>query len=210
MEDINIKQKVKELRKFYGQTEPSQLANYLGIELIFSANLRNVLGMYTKINQVPFIFINENLAESVQKLVIAHELGHAILHSDEIKEDLFINDDLSNLGQKVVISYEHEANLFAAFLLINQTELKDLSTQNLSLIEISQALSICPELLIYFFRAARKDARLARDCRVKLPHLYRLINQQQSISFWRNYSSSGNKQPQAEYLPMKKDANSEC
>lgn len=199
MKDIDIKQKVKELRKFYGQTEPIQLANYLDIELIFSTNLRNVLGMYTKINHIPFIFINENLAESVQKLVIAHELGHAILHTNEIKEDLFISDDLSNLGQKLIISYEHEANLFAAFLLINQAELKELSEQNLSIIEISQTLSICPELLIYFFRAIRKDASLARDCRIKSSHLYKLINQQQSINFWQNYRSSGNEQTQAEY-----------
>lgn len=199
MKDINIKQKVDELRKFYGQTEPIKLANYLGIELIFSTNLRNVLGMYTKINQAPFIFINENLSESVQKLVIAHELGHAILHSDEIKEDLFISDDLSNLGRKLIISYEHEANLFAAFLLINQSELKELSDQNLSIIEISQALSICPELLIYFFQALHKDEKLAKDCRVKPSHLYRLINQQQSINFWHNYRSSGNEQAQTEF-----------
>lgn len=59
-----------------------------------------------------YIFINENLSEPETQMVMAHELGHAILHRKE--NCYFIRNQTLLLNSK----NEKEANLFAAELLI--------------------------------------------------------------------------------------------
>lgn len=184
MNAIEIKQKVDELRNFYGLAEPEKLAIYSGVQLLYSSNLHDVLGMYTQVNRCPFIFINERLATAVQKLVIAHELGHALLHGSILQQDIFTSTDLSRLGQKFIIDYEHEANLFAAFLLIKQKELFEFTEQGLSLYDIAKALNLCPEIICYYYRAMRNDHKLSAKNNISRTNL---MNMQQTISFWQNY-----------------------
>jgi Zn-dependent peptidase ImmA (M78 family) len=59
-----------------------------------------------------YIFLNENLEESERRMVMAHELGHAILHRKE--NCYFIRNKTLLLTSKL----EAEANIFAAELLI--------------------------------------------------------------------------------------------
>lgn len=187
MDAIKIKQKVDELRKFYGLAEPNKLAIYSGIQLIYSANLQTVLGMYTKVNGYPFIFINDKLDETMQKLILAHELGHALLHSNEIEQDIFTSNDLSSLSQKIIVNYEKEANLFAAFLLINQESFKESIEQGMSLEQIAKCLCICPEIIMYYCRALRNEPSLLAIYDMSLVQLKNLANIQQTVGFWQNY-----------------------
>ncbi len=63
------------------------------------------------------IFLNENLSESELRFVIAHELGHAILHPRQncyfIRNRTFLSAD----------RIEVEANTFAVELLVPDTEI---------------------------------------------------------------------------------------
>ncbi len=61
-----------------------------------------------------YIFINSELSEFEQRVVCAHELGHAILHSSKKFE--FMLDRTSLIRKSRV---EEEANLFASWLLFN-------------------------------------------------------------------------------------------
>ena len=85
-----------------------------------------------------YIFLNQNLSEYETRLVMAHELGHAIMHRKE--NCYFIRNKTLLLNSKIEI----EANIFAAELLIPDDiirENRDLTTQQLSrLLGYEQAL----------------------------------------------------------------------
>jgi Zn-dependent peptidase ImmA (M78 family) len=68
-------------------------------------------GFYTRIFEYPYVVINSEKPWPWQRAIAAHELGHALLHNDG---HTFLAT--SNFVTRSKI--EHEANLFAATLLI--------------------------------------------------------------------------------------------
>lgn len=107
-----IEKKVLSLVRKYNQRDPFLLAKKLGIDVIEN-DLGEVYGYYTQINRIKFILINSNLSESEKRFVVAHELGHAILHSKIAIPCLM---HLKNIND---IKIECEANRFAVQLLID-------------------------------------------------------------------------------------------
>lgn len=107
-----IEKKVLSLVRKYNQRDPFLLAKKLGIDVIEN-DLGEVYGYYTQINRIKFILINSNLSESEKRFVVAHELGHAILHSKIVIPCLM---HLKNIND---IKIECEANRFAVQLLID-------------------------------------------------------------------------------------------
>ena len=93
--------------------------------------------MYKYIRKNRVIFINEDLSEEQQNFVLAHELGHAILH---IKSSCFCYGLNVNNYKK-----EYEANFFAAQLLINNCDEKIL--KNLSENELASYFRVPIELI---------------------------------------------------------------
>lgn len=107
-----IERKVLSLVRKYNKRNPFLLAKKLGINVIEN-DLGEVFGYYTQINRIKFILINSNLSESEKRFVVAHELGHAILHSKITTPCLM---HLKNINE---IKIECEANKFAVQLLID-------------------------------------------------------------------------------------------
>ncbi|WP_197034510.1 ImmA/IrrE family metallo-endopeptidase [Streptobacillus canis] len=106
---MSIKQVVDEIVDTYRTNDPSSIAKKANIEVMYR-ELGNIKGFYKKMGEMKFIAINDDLSEFMEKMVLAHELGHAFLHDDdaiEFKEN-FIN--ASSFLEK-------EANTFAAYLL---------------------------------------------------------------------------------------------
>ena len=78
---------------------------------------------------------------TAKRIVLAHELGHAILHSSE--QIYFIREyTLFPIGP-----YECEANKFAAELLIDDDEFKEISYEPISY--IASVLGVNEELVEY-------------------------------------------------------------
>ena len=77
---LNIKLRVLNLIARHRTRNPFKLARLLNIEIVYE-DLGEVRGFFKKILRRKFIFINNKLSEFDQKLVCAHELGHAVLHS---------------------------------------------------------------------------------------------------------------------------------
>ena len=107
-----IEKKVLSLVHKYNQRDPFLLAKKIGINLIEN-DLGEVFGYYTQIKRIKFILINSNLSESEKRFVVAHELGHAILHSKITTPCLM---HLKNINE---IKIECEANKFAVQLLVD-------------------------------------------------------------------------------------------
>ena len=110
---MNIIKKVKSLKRKYKTNNPFLLCESLNIK-IFIKDIGFVKGYYKQILRKKYIVLNEKLDGLSMKIVLAHELGHAILHKKEI--NLMKETFMFPKNSKV----EKEANQFAAELLLDE------------------------------------------------------------------------------------------
>jgi Zn-dependent peptidase ImmA (M78 family) len=100
------------LAQKYQTRDPERIAREEGIDVIYLL-LQAIHGMSFSLGLHKFIIVNSSLPEIVQKLVIAHELGHFILHPEG--NFLFI------LHQTLFYSkHEHEADMFSFQLIFGE------------------------------------------------------------------------------------------
>lgn len=112
-----MKNVIEELFSEYGTLEPFQLAEKMGIN-IFHHELGKVNGYYMMYNDVPNIVINKTLPRHFQTFVVAHEIGHAVLHPNV--NSLLLQDTMYPIGRR-----EREANIFAINLLLSDSMVYD-------------------------------------------------------------------------------------
>lgn len=90
--------------------DPIQIAEQLGIDIEYVDFLTNPKGQYIKLIDSPLILINQEFEYSEEKIfIVAHELYHALSHSDLI--------GYYNISRKTQSTMETEANKFAVNLL---------------------------------------------------------------------------------------------
>lgn len=79
---MDIKYIEKKLNRYIGNTVTSlgDLADRINA-LVLEYDLGNNAGLYLYVGKTKLILINSNLSDSKKKIVLAHELGHAILHT---------------------------------------------------------------------------------------------------------------------------------
>ena len=124
----------------HGTHNPFELAEAEGISLRFCPEFQSLKGMYKVILNQRFIFLNGNLKRREAKQVLAHELGHDMLHremaKDSIVQDHFILD--------MTLKPEYEANLFAAQLLLPDEKVLSLIKGGITKEEMARKLSVSP------------------------------------------------------------------
>lgn len=125
---MDIRRRVVNLERKYGTRNPYKLCKRMKINIVYM-DLGNIKGIYKKVVTNKFIVINENLDEFCQKVVLAHELGHAVLHHS--KEIQALKD--YDLFPRYTNQIEIEANTFAAELLIDNTFDNDEYIENFSI-----------------------------------------------------------------------------
>lgn len=139
---MNIKLRVLNLIARHRTRNPFKLARLLNIEIVYE-DLGEIRGFFKKILRRKFIFINNKLSEFDQKLVCAHELGHAVLHSSNRIQFLIDNTKLLRKSR-----IEDEANLFASWLLfpggdiVEEFEFRETKTNSWMLEEIKRLREI--------------------------------------------------------------------
>lgn len=111
---MDIRRRVINLEKKYGTRNPYKLCKIMKINILYM-DLGNIKGIYKKVITNKFIVINENLDKFCQKVVLSHELGHAILHHSKEIQALKDYDLFPQFSNQI----EVEANTFAAELLID-------------------------------------------------------------------------------------------
>lgn len=103
----------EKLARRFGTRNPFDIAEGLGVTVLFRPDFKKLKGLYHVIARNRFIFISGALPPALQAIVCAHELGHDALH-----RDLAAGSAFHEYALFVQSPVEHEANLFAASLLL--------------------------------------------------------------------------------------------
>lgn len=126
----NIRGLVSYYIKKFNTNNPFEIADNLGILYQFCDI--DFEGCYMFLKNHRYIFIRKDLLDAEMRMVMAHELGHAILHRKN--NCYFIRNKTLLLNSKV----EKEANLFAAELLISNEVI--LENYNYTVTQLSRML----------------------------------------------------------------------
>lgn len=113
MDDLaRVKRLVSYYKRKCGTDDPFEIADQLGV-LYQIGNCKHE-GCYMFLKNHRYIFLSNQLNREELRLVMAHELGHALL--DRKANCYFIRNKTLLLVSKL----ERRANLFAAYLLISE------------------------------------------------------------------------------------------
>lgn len=143
-----------------GSRDPEQLAEYLGVAIYAVDNFKDLKGMYAWIDGRACIFVNSRLPERLQQLVLAHELGHHVLHR-ELAEKAKVWQDLALWDPRS--KAEYEANLFAADFLLEDTAFLAKAEEGLSLDQLAAEFGYVREFIIF-----KAKSLIARGARLQL------------------------------------------
>lgn len=114
MNNKKIQKLVAYLKRKYGTDDPEEIADYLGVTIIRTPLEDVVAGFYKLLKRRKYIFLNSDIDDVIFiRVVLAHELGHAVMHPKE--NCAFMKNGTLLLTSRI----EKQANIFAAHLLID-------------------------------------------------------------------------------------------
>ena len=115
---MDIKNIVDILCRKYKTRNPYTLASELGIIVQYGEKMDKVRGFYLYDSGIKLICLGNNLPNCTERVVLSHEIGHAILHkqsSAPFLQSTFLSVD----------KMEREANKFAVELIITDEDLQE-------------------------------------------------------------------------------------
>ena len=131
------------LVKQYATRDPFAIAKALDIEVLGRSDFVRQKGAFCTVLNRKFIFINDNMSDELKRIVCAHELGHALLHGKIAKAGL-LEFELFDVSSRL----EYDANLFAATLLIDESDLKDCILNGYDAVQAARALGTNANLVL--------------------------------------------------------------
>lgn len=135
---MEIKARVDKLVRKYKTRDPFEMIKGMNVILVFYP-LDGIRGFYQYFQRNNIIYIDETLSEHDKAFVLAHEIGHMILHK---KSNAIFMDSRTQFRTS---KYENEANKFAIELLISDESLSEYL--NCSIEQLSQIYG-CHQKLI--------------------------------------------------------------
>lgn len=115
---MNVHSIVERTVKKYHTRSPYELADCMGITIQKCA-LGTIRGYYLKKFRIKQIILNCDLTESEERFVLAHELGHAIMH-ENLNTPFLLENTLFSKNK-----FEREANTFAVELLVPDSTIEE-------------------------------------------------------------------------------------
>lgn len=150
-----ISDNVDRIRQKYDETDPVRLCRAMGILLLdepMGSSQNACKGFYLRQSRAQVITVNSDLPEEHRRIILAHELGHAVLHRDASGMQAF--HDFRLFDETTV--YEYEANIFAADYLMPDDRVLELLNGDISFFGAASELSVPPELLDFKFRVLKR------------------------------------------------------
>lgn len=132
-----IVQKANKLVRLCGTRDPFKIARELDIE-VMPCNFNRQRGAYKVIARNRFIYLNENIHPTAQRIVLLHELGHDSLHRKEAtKLGGFKEFNIFNMADNRM---EYEANVFASQIELDDDEFLEYCERGYDVQQIARAM----------------------------------------------------------------------
>lgn len=144
----------KAIKEKYDETDPERLAEQMKILVsrepmgLFEGCCK---GFFLVHRRKKHITINGDLPDVLQKVVLAHELGHCVLHSGSSSAAFHEVILFDTADQK-----EYEANVFASELLLPDEAVLEVLNDDMFFFQAAKALYVPSELLDFKFRILKR------------------------------------------------------
>ena len=115
---MDAKSLANKLARIYKTRNPFEIIKGMNVILVYYP-LDGVRGFYQYFQRNNIIYIDERLSDHEKTLVLAHELGHMLLHK---KSNAIFMDSRTHFSTS---KYENEANIFAMNLLVSDEQLEE-------------------------------------------------------------------------------------
>lgn len=161
-----ISSEVKRIRQKYDETDPVRLCRAMGVLLLnepMGGSPSACKGFYIRHARKQVITVNSDLPEELRRIILAHELGHAVLHKHVTGMRAF--HDFQLFDETSV--YEYEANIFAADFLMEDDRVLGLLNGDISFFGAASELNVPPELLDFKFRVLKRKGYKVIDPPIK-------------------------------------------
>jgi len=139
-----IRRAAEKLARRFGTRNPFDIAEGLGVTVLYRDDFRKLKGLYGVIARNRFIFLCSALPDPMKAIVCAHELGHDALHRAAAAGGAF--HEYAPLAAHSPV--EHEANLFAASLLLPDGDVLDAVRETGDIAQAASLLGTHTSLLL--------------------------------------------------------------
>lgn len=158
----HIIEAVEKLVKKYDTRDPYELCRLLKIKVHFYDMEKKLKGFFFYQSRQKNIVIDSNVNEVLERILIAHELGHAVLHTKIAMMKGFQEMEVLD-GSSLE---ENEANFFAAELLLEDSEVLDCLSEY-SFFETAKQLYVPAALLDYKFSLLQEKGELVNTMHIR-------------------------------------------
>ena len=145
-----IQNEAKRLKIKYQTADPYEICDALKIHLMLlpmGVSSDACKGFCLMKARCTTIVLNSEMPEEIRRIILAHELGHAVLHRG-CKINAFHDYGMLDSTSK----YEDEANIFAAEFLLTDEDLLNAADEGKSFYELACELGVPPDLLDFKIR----------------------------------------------------------
>lgn len=148
-----ISNKVEGIVKKYRTRDPFELCQDMGIAIRYRDLGERLKGFFFYQSRIKTIVLNSRTDEMLHRALCAHELGHAVLHSELLTAMRSFHELELFEG---VTPTEYEANIFAAELLVSDERLNELlGSAEYSVFQAASILRVPIELLDFKVKAMK-------------------------------------------------------
>ena len=151
-----ICREVKRLKRKFHETDPFKLCDVMGIILLYApmgTYPGACKGFFLAQSRKRSITVNSDLPEAIQRIIVTHELGHAVLHAKAVGVKAFHDFELFDSTSLM----EYEANIFAAEFLMDDDDVLEKLNEDISFFGAASLLRVPPELLDFKFRLMKRN-----------------------------------------------------
>lgn len=151
----SIRDTVAKLKRRFGDISAEEICDALGIRILkmpMGKKSNDCKGFFICQSRKKLIALNSDLPNAIRRIILVHELGHAILHSDIKTEFPFHDFELFDETSR----YEYEANIFAAEFKLSDEDVLSRLNDDMSFFQAAASLRVPPELLDFKFRVLKR------------------------------------------------------
>ena len=151
-----ICREVERLKRKFHETDPFLLCDAMGIILLYEpmgTYPGACKGFFLAKSRKRSITVNSDLPEAIQRIIVTHELGHAVLHAKAVGVKAFHDFELFDSTSLM----EYEANIFAAEFLMDDDDFLEKLNEDISFFGAASLLRVPPELLDFKFRLMKRN-----------------------------------------------------